>query len=484
MGAQLKQWRKDVVRGGRAYLRDWARRRGISERDVEIAMRLDELASVLDGLAAIEALRVLADERLSVLRDLRRAGRETSNESISTFEDRISALQLETDDLELRRRELTERLKELGEVATLAELVGSQAEELRGRAASAVDQAHPDYEACKGLVRLLGDWHARFGRGPEFDAAALVRAQVVAGTCVGLASVAGWDAIEFDLCIIDEASKANATELLIPMTRAERWVVVGDHRQLPPYVDAALLDRELLAQYELTEEDLRETLFERLRRDLPQECRVMLSTQHRMVPAIGDLISACFYDGTLTSAPNESPAWLTMVLPVPVVWSSTSDAGGRREELSGTSRANPLEARCIRNLLGSLNFVAAGLSREPLRVGVLAGYLEQVEEIERQVAGKRADWSALRVECNTVDAFQGREAEVAIYSVTRSNVEGRLGFLAERRRLNVALSRGRFALVIVGDDRFVRTARGENPFRSVVEHIDASEGCAVQAATP
>src|SRR4051794_2771864 len=70
MGAQLKQWRKDVVRGGRAYLRDWAKARGISERGVEIAMRLDELASVLDGVGSVETLRALANDRLDVLRDL------------------------------------------------------------------------------------------------------------------------------------------------------------------------------------------------------------------------------------------------------------------------------------------------------------------------------------------------------------------------------------------------------------------------------
>ena len=136
-----------------------------------------------------------------------------------------------------------------------------------------------------------------------------------------------------------------------------------------------------------------------------------------------------------------------------------------------------------RHLLGSLNFVAAGAD-DKLSVGVLAGYREQCDEIERQIAEKRPEWSALEIECNTVDAFQGREADVAIYSVTRSNISGRLGFLTERRRLNVALSRGKLGLAIVGDDRFVRSAKGENPFRSVLEHIDASEGSAVEAASP
>jgi serine/threonine protein kinase len=481
LGAQLKDWRQSVIREGRAYLRDWAKARDISVRGVEIAIRLDELAAVLDARSGMEEQRARQRDRVEMLRNLRTAGRETSNETLSSLQDAIADIELQLTGLATERVELIERLSGLGEIVDSRELDGLNSSELRERASASVDRAHPEYEACTRLIRLVGDWHARFGRGADFDAAALVRAQVVAGTCVGLAAVPGWQDIEFDLCIIDEASKANATELLIPMTRAERWVVVGDHRQLPPFVDAALLDRELLAQFELTEADLRETLFERLRQGLPPECRVTLSKQHRMVPAIGDLISACFYADELESAPRTSPDWLSFVLPTPVVWCSTSALPGRHEERSGTSRSNVTEARSIRNLLGSLNFVAAG-ARERLTVGVLAGYRDQCDEIERQIAEKRPEWPTLEIECNTVDAFQGREADIAVYSVTRSNVEGRLGFLAEQRRLNVALSRGKLGLVIVGDERFARSARGENPFRNVLEYIDQANGCSFEAA--
>lgn len=481
LGAQLREWRRGVMRDGRAYLREWTQKRGISYRGVEIAMRLEELAAVVGARSLTEQRISEQESRLDDLREMRRSGHETSNESVGGIQDAIESLRSEDSSREAREREIVERLRELGEIGDAKELAQLSEDDLRERSNGLVDRSHPEYEACSQLVRLLGDWHARFGRGPEFDAAALVRAQVVAGTCVGLASVPGWDVVEFDLCIIDEASKANATELLIPMSRAERWVVVGDHRQLPPYVDAALLDREILMQFELTEEDLHDTLFERLRRTLPEECRWLLSEQHRMVPAIGELISTCFYESKLRSAPKEVPAWLKLVLPTAVLWSSTSAASGRREGRSGSSRSNVTEARCIRNLLGSLNFVASS-AHEHVRIGVLAGYREQCDEIERQIADKRPDWSALTIECNTVDAFQGREADVAIYSLTRSNVEGRLGFLAEQRRLNVALSRGKFGMVIVGDAGFARTARGENPFRKVLDHIDTADDCSVEAA--
>jgi superfamily I DNA and/or RNA helicase len=91
--------------------------------------------------------------------------------------------------------------------------------------------------------------------------------------------------------------------------------------------------------------------------------------------------------------------------------------------------------------------------------------------------------SALEIAVHTVDSFQGREADVAIYSVTRCNSEGKIGHLRESERLNVALSRGRSYLVIVGDHLFCSRAKGENPFKRVVEHIDShQDGCIIKEA--
>lgn len=483
IGNQLERWRRDVIREGRASVRSWARQQGLSERDVEIAMRFEELASVQESLSGLDEDRRALVERLEVLRAERRRGGETADETVGAVQDEISAVDVEEGDLETERDELLERIRELGAIGDPSELHGLSPVELRTRAEAVVDREHPAFAECVARLRLLADWHGRFGRGPEFEAAALIRAQVVAATCVGLGGTAGWDAIEFDLCIIDEASKATSTEILIPMTRAKRWVLVGDHKQLPPYVDEALLDQALLRDFDLSPDEVRETLFERLRADLAESCRVFLWTQHRMHPAIGDLISACFYDDELKSAPRDRPAWLRMALPEPVVWLSTSHLAGRREERSGTSHTNPLEVRCICNLLGSLNLLAGGAGAQ-LHVGVLTGYSEQRDELEMRVADKRLDWPHLTIACNTVDAFQGREVDVAVYSVTRSNVRGRLGFLQERRRLNVALSRGRVGLVIVGDDGFAATAEGDNPFSVVLRHIHAAPECCVDQAQP
>ena len=108
-------------------------------------------------------------------------------------------------------------------------------------------------------------------------------------------------------------------------------------------------------------------------------------------------------------------------------------------------------------------------------MAILTGYSAQRAEL-RTIAPEQEIWKALDIECNTVDAFQGREADIAIYSVTRSNPEGNLGFLREEERLNVALSRGRYGLAIVGDHGFCTTAKGINPFRTVLDHIEANPG--------
>jgi hypothetical protein len=92
-------------------------------------------------------------------------------------------------------------------------------------------------EACRERMALLEEWQLRVGRSADFNAAMLSAAQVIAGTCVGVAGVRGMEEVAYDLCIIDEASKATATEMLIPMSRSRKWIVVGDPKQLPPFYE-------------------------------------------------------------------------------------------------------------------------------------------------------------------------------------------------------------------------------------------------------
>ena len=248
-------------------------------------------------------------------------------------------------------------------------------------------------------------------------------------------------------------------------------MLVGDDRQLPPYVDDAVSRPEVLAQYQLTKEEVTTSLFSTLARELPEENVVGLWHQHRMHPAIGRLVSYCFYDRKLTSEPRTPMTLLTPIAPRPVTWLTTSHLDGRFERRHGLSVANDLEARLIRSFLVAANQLAVK-ARRSLKVAVLAGYAAQRDVLERRLEAELGTWNGLSVDCQTVDSFQGRQAEIVIYSMTRSNADGELGFLRERPRLNVALSRAKDLLVIVGDHAFARDARGAQTIRRVLDHID------------
>jgi superfamily I DNA and/or RNA helicase len=165
-----------------------------------------------------------------------------------------------------------------------------------------------------------------------------------------------------------------------------------------------------------------------------------------------------------------------------VTWLTTSALADAREQKVGTSYKNLAEIRVLRNLLKRLQWVAEGLKRD-LSVVLLAGYAEQCDQLSRTIAALAVECERLSIEVHTVDSFQGREADVALYSVTRSNPDRQLGFLGDLRRLNVALSRGKELLVIVGDSAFCREARGENPLKPVLEYIErTTDDCVVVEA--
>lgn len=102
------------------------------------------------------------------------------------------------------------------------------------------------------------------GKSSDFQGASLATSQVVAGTCIGIASIKGIPDVEFDLCIVDVASKATPTETLVPLVRSRRWILVGDPKQLPPFFEGQILHAQSLEEFGLTLDDLRKTLFDRL----------------------------------------------------------------------------------------------------------------------------------------------------------------------------------------------------------------------------
>jgi hypothetical protein len=472
---QIDSWRDEALRKGHAFLEEYARKNGFSLEQLRVGESLNKLSVLSKELAAFDDQIARRQKEIDDFMEANPLLAEQSSrrgvqgsEELAQMEEDIEKLKSERKAKERSRKELCEELKKDDIVK---EVVTFTPEEIAAWAKTFFSDDSPVARKMRDLLSIQVEWAARFGRSSDFHSALVSGCQVIAGTCVGIASIRRIQDLEFDLCIVDEASKATPTETLVPISRTHKWILVGDKRQLPPFVEDGLLDDQLLQGYGLSREYLTATLFDRLFDMLPDECRTSLYTQHRMVPAIGNLISQCFYDGELHSADKQHDPAFTNLMPRPVTWLSTSARLNRHEVSRDTSFSNPCEAQLIADLLRRMGSLAAARDRK-YKVAVLTGYAEQRQALERSYAQFVLQNPNLEVEWNTVDAFQGREADVAIYSITRSNREGKLGFLKENRRLNVALSRGRQYLVLVGDIEFVREAKGENPFKKVVEHVE------------
>ena len=472
---QIDGWRDDAILRGHRFLEKYAQENGFSLQQLKVGEQLNKLSVLTRELSNLDTESTRREiERKEFLQAdpliSKQGGAATRDqgEEITQMNEDLERLKLERGAKEKERKALCDELRK-DDLAK--DLLDFSPEEIASWAKAFFPDTSPSARILRDLLDVQVEWAARFGRSADFHPALVNACQVIAGTCVGIAGIKGLQDLEFDLCIVDEASKATPTETLVPISRSQRWILVGDKRQLPPFVEEGLLEDQLLVRYGLDTQDLTATLFDRLLDLLPDDCRTSLSRQHRMVPAIGNLISQCFYDGELKSAEKAEDDTFSNLLPKSVTWLSTSSHLDRNEILADTSFTNICESQIITDLLRRMGTLAENRNRR-YKVAVLTGYAEQKKLLERTFAPYVSQHPSLQVEWNTVDAFQGREAEVAIYSVTRSNPNRKLGFLRENRRLNVALSRGRLFLVIVGDIHFAREIEGENPFGKVIQHIE------------
>ena len=385
--SQMTRWRERVVAASREYLARLAADEGIDASVADTFGLVEQLGAQEQerGRVGAEIERLAAEERSleERLTDPETASREASGSSVvADLQDEFARVREALEDYEGQLKAVgaaTERSRiEIARRLGLAK--GSTVEEVRAELAARTGGASEGLERYRALQALQADWLQRFGKDEGFEKALLSTADVVAGTCLGIASVRSLEDLAFDVVIIDESSKATPTETLVPMSRGKRWILVGDPQQLPPFVDGALNEQGLLDDAGLTREQLRTTLFDRLLNLLPDENHLTLSVQHRMVRPIGDLVSACFYEGRLLSERvATSFRSLSEVLPAPVTWYSTSHLGSsRRERRSGHSFVNVEEAIRIRNWLGYLHLFAAQReensdSRRALRVRSAGG---------------------------------------------------------------------------------------------------------------
>lgn len=262
----------------------------------------------------------------------------------------------------------------------------------------------------------------------------------------------------FDLAVIDEACQSTEPGCWIPLLRCDRVVLAGDHCQLPPTV----------VSREATAGGFHRSLFERVLADLGPGVARRLDVQYRMHQSIMEFSSREFYDAGLTadaSVREHVLAGLPGVLATPdtetpIRFIDTAGASYDEErEQDGESRWNPREAERVREEVRRL--LDAGLP--PRDIAVIAPYAAQVRRL-RELLPQPA------LEIDSVDGFQGREKEAVVISLVRSNPEGEIGFLADVRRMNVALTRARRRLVVVGDSA---TLGGHPFYRRMVEHFEA-----------
>ncbi|MER7278775.1 AAA domain-containing protein [Dactylosporangium sp. NPDC000244] len=321
-------------------------------------------------------------------------------------------------------------------------------------------------ETAERQANLLGEWRERVADlGGELEREIARYCDVVGATCIGTDTSALVSQLDFDLAIVDEAGQISTPNLLVPLVRARRAMLVGDHRQLPPFLDEEVRRWAggLAADVEPAVTDLlARSGFELLFPRAPQSNAVWLRTQRRMPEQIAGFVSERFYSGRVTTRHAGGPAGDLFASPFAMVDTSDRPAAQRAETAMRNLREavrhgyrNELEADLIVALLRAL--------RPQFRDWAVIVPFNAQKELLIERLGEPATTEHV----GSVDSFQGGERDLVVFGFTRSNAGGDIGFLRELRRFNVAITRARRQLVLVGDLSTLRAARDE-PFRELM----------------
>lgn len=268
----------------------------------------------------------------------------------------------------------------------------------------------------------------------------LTKADVIAATLVG-ANHYTVRHLSYHTVVIDEAGQALEPACWIPILKAKKVVLAGDHCQLPPTVKSSEAEKKGLSA----------TLLEK-NVVLHPEAVVLLEEQYRMHATIMGYSSATFYEGRLKAHASVAER-LLFAEDKPLAFVDTAGCGFD-EKLEGTSTTNPEEAVFLFKHLTLLVQELAGryaLADFP-SIAVISPYKQQIHLLKEQLLHSPVlQGYADKVTINTIDSFQGQERDVVYIGMTRSNTENKIGFLADVRRMNVAMTRAKMKLVVVGD---------------------------------
>lgn len=335
-------------------------------------------------------------------------------------------------------------------------------------------QKHPgsspaDLTSAKDILALTQDWLASLASPQRnFEEFLAKTRSITTATCVGVGQTRiRIDSQTFDWVIVDEAARCTPSELAVPIQLGRRVLLVGDHLQLMPMIGRELVDQLQEGFPDIAREQLVASDFERsFNSAYGRSAGQRLTEQYRMDPAICRMVSSCFYEphnvmlrtsdarsSDFTGGANP-PDWLRR----PMAWIDTSNERNALEvRLPGqTTFHNDAEVATIVQLLESLSTqreivdqLAQGDDESP--IGIICMYSGQKTKIEMAVA--RHTWDAkfhrlLRID--TVDAYQGKENTIVILSLVRSNKAGEIGHVGSSNRCNVAVSRAKERLIVVG----------------------------------
>lgn len=301
------------------------------------------------------------------------------------------------------------------------------------------------------------------------------KTQVFASTLVGAGSnyLKG---MVFDLVFIDEAAQGLEAATWIPILKAKKVVFAGDHCQLPPTIKSQ----------EAARQGLSITLFEKIIQRHPAAAQ-MLQVQYRMPEVVMGFSNGQFYGGQLEAAENTIHHAFGEDEPV-LEWVDTAGSGySEQSEAESLSTFNPEEAKFVCQYLNdTILRIGFGLFKEKgWTIGLIAPYSAQVRRL-RHLIFDTYDYPNLRafsdlITIDTVDGFQGQERDLMLLSMTRSNERGEIGFLSDKRRMNVALTRAKRKLIVIGDsstlaqhdffDALLRYVEEKGSYRSVWEFL-------------
>lgn len=281
--------------------------------------------------------------------------------------------------------------------------------------------------------------------------------QIIGATCMGLENRHyGLTGMEFDLVVIDEAGKALAGELLIPINRAKKVIIIGDHLQLPPVIDPVLykggdVQYDDVVDQAQQDEFTNRSFFQRLYEECPDASKCMLNIQFRMPLDIAELVSKFFYHDALETGSNclrKKPMFLNHHL-LFIDMRDEPDYQEKQDRYQDGSKSGPYnekELEAASTIIKRVRTCYMG------RIVIITPYKKQKKLLNQYLERENL---ADNVSVNTIDSFQGDEADVVIYCTTRARKT--TNYFSDEARLNVAFSRARNTLIFLGSSSYLKS---------------------------